>query len=383
MLIYNGTIHPMDGPVIPSGYVRFAEGRITHLGPMSQCPALEGEEVLDAQGGHVLPGLIDAHCHLGIFGDSVGEEGEDGNEITDPATPQLRAIDAINPLDGYFQEARAAGVTTVAVAPGSANPIGGQIALIKTVGVVVDQMVIAAPCAMKFALGENPKMCYRDREETPTTRMATAAVIRENLAKAQEYLHKKEKAQEDGEEAPEFDAKLEALCPVLTGEIPAHFHAHRADDLATAIRIAKEFHLRYVLVHATEGHRIASYLGEQDAPVIVGPLMTDRSKPELAHLSTENPAVLAGAGLKVAICTDHPEIPIPYLALSAAVAAKGGMEEEDALRSITLTPAQILGIDGRLGSLTPGKEADIVLFHKHPFDISAKVTALFVGGQRV
>lgn len=382
MIIFNGTIHPIDGPVIEKGYVCFQDGIITKLGPMDQCP--EGEPRMDAQGGHVLPGLIDAHCHLGIFGDSLGDEGEDGNEITDPCTPQLRALDGINPLDGYFQEARQSGVTTVVVAPGSANAIGGQIAALKTAGTVVDEMLVSAPLAMKFALGENPKMCYRDRDEAPNTRMATAAIIRENLAKAQEYLRKKQKAQADPEEeAPEFDAKLEGLCPVLTREIPAHFHAHRADDMATAIRIAKEFNLRYVLVHGTEGHRIADYLAKQGAPVIVGPLLTDRSKPELSNQTPANPAILAKAGLKVAICTDHPEIPIPYLALSAAVAVKGGMEEETALAAITLIPAEIIGISRQVGSLTPGKQADIAVFDRHPFDVSAKITAVFIGGQQI
>ena len=382
MIIFNGIIHPMDGPVIENGYVRFEDGVITGLGPMSRCP--EEEPRLDAQGGHVLPGLIDAHCHLGIFGDSLGDEGEDGNEITDPCTPQLRALDGINPLDGYFREARQGGVTTVAVSPGSANPIAGQIVALKTAGQVVDQMVIASPLAMKFALGENPKMCYRDRDETPNTRMATAAIIRENLAKAQEYLRKKEKAEADPEEEPpEFDAKLEALCPVVSRQIPAHFHAHRADDMATAIRIAKEFNLRYVLVHGTEGHLITDYLAEQDSPVIVGPLLTDRSKPELSNQNPANPAILQKAGLKVAICTDHPEIPIPYLTLSAAVAAKGGMEAEAALAAITLVPAQILGIDGQVGSLTPGKQADIAVFDRHPFDVSAKTLAVYIGGHPI
>ena len=382
MIIFNGILHPMDGPIIENGYVRFEDGVITDLGPMSRCPA--GEPRLDAQGGHVLPGLIDAHCHLGIFGDSLGDEGEDGNEITDPCTPQLRALDGINPLDAYFREARQGGVTTVAVSPGSANPIAGQIVALKTAGQVVDQMVVSAPLAMKFALGENPKMCYRDRDETPNTRMATAAIIRENLAKAQEYLRKKEKAEADPEEElPEFDAKLEALCPVVSRQIPAHFHAHRADDMATAIRIAREFNLRYVLVHGTEGHLIADYLAEQDSPVIVGPLLTDRSKPELSNQNPANPAILKKAGLKVAICTDHPEIPIPYLTLSAAVAAKGGMEAEEALAAITLVPAQILGIDGQVGSLTPGKQADIAVFDRHPFDVSAKTLAVYIGGRPI
>ncbi len=382
MIIFNGTIHPMDSPVIENGFVRFEGGIITQLGPMSRCP--EGEPRLDARGGHVVPGLIDAHCHLGIFGDSLREEGEDGNEITDPCTPQLRVLDSVNPLDGYFRDARQGGVTTVVVSPGSANPIAGQIVALKTAGTVVDEMIVAAPLAMKFALGENPKMCYRDRDQAPNTRMATAAIIRENLAKAREYLRKKRKAEADPKaEAPEYDAKAEALCPVLTGEIPAHFHAHRADDMATAIRISKEFHLRYVLVHGTEGHLITDYLARNEAPVITGPLLIGRDKPEVSNQTPANPAILTGAGLKVAICTDHPAVPISYLALSAAIAVSGGMEEEAALAAITLVPAEIIGISHQVGSLTPGKQADIAVFDRHPLEVSAKTTAVFLGGRQV
>ncbi len=379
MLIYNAVLHPMDAPVIDRGFVLVEEGKIQAIGPMSLCPT--AQKGLDAQGGHLLPGLIDAHCHLGIFGDSLGDEGSAGNEMPAPWTPQLRALAGIPPQDRYFAEARYAGVTTVAISPGSSNPIAGQIAVVKTRGKVVDTMVLQAPAAMKFALGENPKMVYRHREESPQTRMATAALIRESLSKAREYLQKQQRAKEDPElDAPDFDAKLEALCPLLEGKIPAHFHAHRADDMATAIRIAKEFGLRYVLIHATEGHLIADYVAEQGVPVVVGPLMTDRSKPELANQTLLNPAVLHCHGVPVAICTDHPETPIPYLLLSAALAAREGMEEEAALRSITLTPAELLGLEGRLGSLTPGKDADLVLYDRHPLELAARVIAVWMDG---
>ncbi len=382
MLIYNAVLHPMDGPVIPHGYLRLQDGKITDIGPMERCP--KDAEALDAEGGHLLPGLIDAHCHLGIFGDSLGDEGSDGNEMTDPWTPQLRALDGINPMDRYFTEAQQAGVTTVVVSPGSANPIAGQIAILKTRGRVIDRMLLQAPAAIKLALGENPKMVYRDREETPQTRMATAAVIREALYKAREYLEKKQRAAEDAElDAPDYDAKLEALCPLLSGELPAHIHAHRADDIATGIRIAREFGLRYVLIHATEGYLIADYLQELAAPVVVGPLMTDRSKPELFNQSLQNPVALRQAGLPVAICTDHPETPIQYLMLSAALAVKAGMEEEDALRALTLTPAEILGIAERVGSLTVGKDADLVLYDRAPLELAARVKAVFIDGRRI
>ena len=383
MIITNGVVHTMDGPVIDRGYVAFEEGKITAVGPMEELPA-GGGEILDAQGGHILPGLIDAHCHLGLFGDSLGFEAEDGNESTDPCTPQLRAIDGVNPLDRCFAEARAGGVTTVLTGPGSANPIAGQFLAIKTDGRWVDEMVVKAPAAMKFALGENPKSVYNDRKETPVTRMATAALIREELSKALEYQDKMDKANQDPDtDMPDYDAKLEALAPVLRGELPAHFHAHRADDIATAVRISREFGLNYVIVHGTEGYKIADLLAAEGAAVITGPCLTDRSKPELVGQTLENPALLARAGVKVAICTDHPETPIQYLPLCAAMAVRGGMAEEEALAAITCTPAQIAGLDHRLGTLTPGKDADIVVTSGHPFDWNGTVKAVFLEGKRV
>lgn len=347
-------------------------------------PRKLGGETIDANQGHILPGFVDAHCHLGVFGDALGFEADDGNESTDPCTPNLRAIDAINPLDRCFEEARAAGVTTVLTGPGSANPISGQFAAIKTTGRWVDAMIVRAPVAMKLALGENPKCVYNDRHETPVTRMATAAIIRENLQKALEYAEKLDRAEEDeDEEKPDYDAKLEALLPVVRGELPVHIHAHRADDMATGIRIAKEFGLKCVLVHGTEGHLIPDLLEKENIPVITGPILGDRSKPELANMTIETPAVLTLQGVKVAICTDHPEVPIQYLPLCAAMAVKGGMTPEAALAAITINAAEIAGIADRVGSLTPGKDADLVITSGHPINLLSRVSAVFVEGQKV
>ena len=384
MLIQNGVVHPMDAPVIPRGFVLLEGDKIAAVGPMEALPAGYSGEVLDAEGGHIFPGFIDAHCHLGLFGDALGFEADDGNESTDPCTPQLRAIDGVNPLDRGFQEAREGGVTTVLTGPGSANPIAGQFLAIKTTGRWVDEMVVKAPAAMKFALGENPKSVYNDRKETPVTRMATAALIREQLSKAQEYQDKQAKADEDPEEEmPDYDAKLEALAPVVQGQLPAHFHAHRADDIATALRISREFGLKQVIVHGTEGYKIADLLAAEGAAVITGPCLTDRSKPELVGQTLENPALLARAGVKVAICTDHPETPIQYLPLCAAMAVRGGMEEEAALAAITSAAAEIAGISKRVGSLTPGKDADVVVTTGHPFDWNGRIKAVFIDGQQV
>ena len=383
MLIYNGTVHPMDAPLLSLGFVRLEGGKVAEVGPMDRCPA-PGPDDLDAAGGHILPGFVDAHCHLGMFGNAVGFEADDGNEATDPCTPHLRALDAVNPQDRCFEEARQGGVTTVLTGPGSANPIAGQFVALKTNGRWVDKAVVKAPAAMKFALGENPKSVYNDRKETPITRMATAAIIRENLAKAQEYQDKNAKADEDPDtDAPDLDVRLEALMPVVMHTLPAHFHAHRADDIATAVRIAREFGLNYVIVHGTEGHLVADLLAKEGVGVITGPCLGDRSKPELANMTLENPALLAKAGVKIAICTDHPETPIQYLPLCAAMAVKAGLDEETALAAITSTAAELGGIDHRVGSLTPGKDADVVVTSGHPLDWKSQVEAVFINGNRV
>lgn len=319
-----------------------------------------------------------------MLADGLRYDDDDCNEISDPCTPNLRAIDGLYPMDYCFQEAREAGVTTVLTSPGSSNAIAGQAAALKTVGRWVDDMVVLAPAAMKFALGENPKKVYSDRDESPATRMATAALIREQLRKALEYADRVQRSREDpDEDPPDYDAALEALVPVVQRKLPAHFHAHRADDIATAVRIAREFQLDYVLVHATEGYLVADILAREGARVIVGPMISDRSKPELARLRVTNAAQLAQAGVPVAICTDHSELPIQYLPLSAALAAKEGMDPETALAAITLTAAEIGGVAHRVGSLTPGKDADLVLCSGHPFELNARIQAVFIDGRRV
>lgn len=382
MLIINGTVHTMDGLTIPGGYVAIRGDKIAQVGPMEECPQNWEGQVFDAHGGHIQPGFIDAHCHLGMFGDGVGVEGDDGNEATDPCTPHLRAVDAVNPLDRCFQEAREAGVTTVLTGPGSANPISGQFAALKTNGKWVDAMVLRAPAAMKMALGENPKLTYNERHETPSTRMATAAIIRENLAKAVEYREKLERAaQDEDEDKPDYDAKLEALLPVINGELPVQIHAHRADDIATGIRICKEFGLKYVIVHGTEGHLIPELLAQEGAGIITGPCLGDRSKPELVNMTIETPAILQRFGVKTAVCTDHPETPIQYLPLCAAMAIRGGMDPESALACITINAAQLTGIDHRVGSLTPGKDADVVVTSAHPLNWLSRVRLVIMDGK--
>ncbi len=385
MLLYNGVIHSLEETgTISCGYLLWEEGIIKALGDMSQCPRDYTGEQLDVGGKHVFPGFVEAHCHLGMFGDALGFEADDGNESTDPCTPHMRGIDAINPLDRCFQEAREGGVTTVATGPGSANPISGQFAAIKTNGKWIDNMIVQAPIAMKMAMGENPKSVYNERNESPITRMAITAVQRENLSLAQEYLDKITKAQDDeDEDPPDFDAKLEALLPVLRKEIPVHFHAHRADDILSAVRVAKEFDLNYVIVHGTEGHLVAEELSEIGCAVITGPNLGDRSKPELKNLSMGNANALYRAGVPVAICTDHPVTPIQYLPLCAALAVKAGLPPEEGLKAITISAAKILGIDHRVGSLAVGKDADVVVSTKAPLDFMGEIQAVFIQGKKI
>ncbi len=375
MLIVNGVVHTMETGVIPQGFVHIQGGRIARTGPMSDLPKDAGpDSLIDARGGHVLPGFIDAHCHLGLYG-AVSQE-DDLNESPTPCTPQLRALDGVDPFNQYFQEARRAGVTCVHTGPGSANPIAGQSVLLKTVGTVVDQMAVLAPAAMKFALGENPKGIHKGHG--PATRMATAAVIRETLTQALNY--DSNRAQADG---PGFDARLDALRPVVAGRLSAHFHAHRADDIVTAVRLSKEFGLDLTVVHGTEGHLIADFLAKEGIPVVTGPFLMDRGKPELGRLTMENTAILARAGVRVAICTDHPETPIGLLPLCAAMAARAGLDPEEALAAITVNAARILGVGDRLGSLAPGRDADLVVMDGHPFQWDSKVVHVLIDGQEV
>lgn len=383
MLFYHANLMTMEGPRIPDGWMQLEQGRIAAIGSMETCPDAPSGEKIDLDGALVLPGFVDAHSHIGLFEDSLGFEGEDGNEDTDPLTPQLRAFDAVNPMERSFSEALAGGVTTVVTGPGSANPIGGQICALKTAGRRVDAMALSDSIGVKFALGENPKVSYNAKSQTPITRMATASLIRDMLRKAQEYMEALDEAAEDEDcDEPEYDAKCEALLPVLRREKKAHFHCHRADDIFTAIRIAREFSLDYLLIHGTEGHLIAEELAEEKAAVVTGPLFGTRSKPELSGFTPANPALLSDAGVTVAICTDHPEVAQQLLPLSAGLAVSEGMDYMEALRAITIVPAELCGISARVGSLSVGKDADFLVYRCDPLTLGAKPEQVWVDGKR-
>ena len=381
ILIKNGKIVTMADQVIENGSVLIEDGKIVAVGNVE---APEGAEIVDAKGNYVFPGFIDAHCHLGMWESSIGFEGSDGNEITDPITPQLRAIDAINPMDVTFEEARnLGGVTMVASGPGSANVMGGQFCAIKTYGNIVDEMLVKESIAMKVAFGENPKRCYSERKTSPTTRMGTASELRNILFKAVEYKEKLELAKEDPSKKPAFDFKLESLQAVLNKEIPLKAHAHRADDIVTAIRIADEFDLRITLEHCSEGHLIPDYIASKGLTAVVGPSFGHRSKFELQNLTFETPAVLTKAGVKIAIMTDSPVIPLHHLNMCAALSMKAGLSEEDALKAITINAAEILELEDRVGSIEVGKDADIVVWDKHPFDLQASPLYTIIDGKIV
>lgn len=338
--------------------------------------------VIDANGGYLTPGLIDAHCHLGMVGDSQGAESDDGNEDSDPIMPHLRAIDAINPFDRGFEEARREGVTCVVTGPGSANPIGGQFAAIKTAGICVDDMIVKAPCAIKIALGENPKMIYADKDEAPLTRMGTMALIREALYKAKDYSNSLYSAEEDGDKV-DFDIKNDALLPLIRKEIPAKVHAHRADDICSALRLAKEFDINVTIEHCTDGEFISDILSEKNVPVMLGPTLTDRSKPELSSLGFPIYKTLSDKGVSVAIITDHPEITIGNLRLMAQLAVKNGMNKEIALLAITTNAASNCNIAETVGAIKVGLDADFALFNGHPLDFMSENILTVINGKTV
>lgn len=383
MLIYNAEIHTMDDSgIIENGWIEIEGGRITAV--FEGTPNLIPEDCIDAQGGIVYPGFIDAHTHLGIIENGIDFEGDDCNEATDPFTPQMRAVDGINPFDRCFEEARKRGITAAASSPGSANACGGEICVIRTDGRRVDDMLVKV-CGIKFALGENPKNVYNGKDETPITRMAITALIREGLYKAMRYMHDMDSYYSDSDnyDPPEYDIKCEALLPLLQRKIKAFFHCHRADDICTAMRIAKEFSLDAVIIHATEGWKIADILAEENTPVICGPVICDRCKPEMNGLELNNAAVMHENGVKLAICTDHPVIPVQYLPLSAQAAVKGGLDAESAMRALTADAAEILGIDNLTGSITVGKAADIQIYKKdcNPLDLMTEPEYVLINGK--
>ena len=384
LAIINGMLHTVTGGTIEGGMVLVDdEGRIAAVGSGVAVP--DGATVIDAGGNHVFPGFVDAHTHLGIWEEGVGRAFWDGNEVSEPVTPHVRALDAINPRDPGLADARGAGVTTVCITPGSGNAICGQAVVVKTAGEVTDRMVVRQPAGLKMALGENPKSVYKPRDKMPSTRMGTAALIRQALVRAQTYLEKQARAAEDPDtEPPDEDLQLEALALALRGEIPVRVHAHRADDILTALRLGEEFGLDVTVEHCTEGHKVATELAAAGVPALVGPSLSSRSKVELRELSFSTAGTLARAGVTVAIISDHPFVPIQYLPLCGGLAIREGLEPEVALRALTLTPAEILGVANRVGSLEPGKDADLALYQGHPFyDVQARCTMTLIQGQIV
>jgi imidazolonepropionase-like amidohydrolase len=380
--ITNGFVVPVDGESINGGTVLIQDGKIVAVAPDAEVTVPQGVTTVDAGGSWVLPGFVEAHGHLGVHEEAEGWAGQDTNEMTDPNGARLRALDAINPADVGFADALSGGVTTAVIKPGSGNPIGGQTVAVKCWGRTVDDMLLREPVSVKSALGENPKRVYGDQKKLPSTRQGVAAVIRDSFVKAQDYKAKREHAQAEGKPF-DRDGTLEILVRVLDGELPWCQHTHRADDIATALRLADEFGYRLVINHGTEGHLIADVLAEKNVPVIIGPLLTSRSKVELRQRSLRNPGILARAGVELAITTDHPVVPIHFLVHQATLAIKEGLDPEVALRSITVNPARIMGLDDRVGALKPGLDGDVVIWSGDPLDIMSRALRVFIEGREV
>ena len=379
IFIKNAYLKPMAVPDIPNGCLLLDDnGKIAGVG--KDLPVPEDALVIDAAGRLVTPGCVDAHCHIGLDNEATGWEGRDYNEMVDPITPQMRAIDSINPLDEAFPNALRGGVTTACTGPGSANVVGGTFVAIKLYGKRVDKMIVKEPLAMKCAFGENPKRCYgQSGKKAPMTRMGTAALLRELLFKSRNYMEKK-----DAGEAPAFDMKLEAMLPVMRGQIPLKAHAHRADDILTSIRIAREFGVKLTLDHCTDGALIADELAEEGFSAFVGPTLGNKSKIELMNKSFTTPAVLHQAGVNVSIITDAPVIPLQHLPMCAGLAVSSGLDMEEGWRAITINPANATGIGDRVGSLEPGKDADVVIWTADPLTtIGAEAYMTIVNGEVV
>lgn len=376
--IKNGTLHTAVSKETFIADILIDGGKIVKIG---KGLSADGAEVIDATGLQVYPGFVEAHCHIGLDGYGIGYEGHDYNELNDPVTPQVQAIDGINPFDPCMKMAAKAGVTCFATGPGSSNSIGGTFAAIKPVGTRVDNMIVKFPVAMKCAFGENPKRCYQ--KQGISSRMTNAAKIREALNKAKVYKAKIEAAGDDASKLPAYDQKSEALIPVLNHEIPLKAHAHQANDIFTAIRIAKEFGVGLTLEHVTEGHMIVDELAKENLPLAVGPTFGHASKFELQNKTWETPGILAKAGCHVSIITDAPVTPLHYLPLCAGLAIKAGMDEYDALRAVTINPAEHIGIADRVGSLEEGKDADVVIVDGCPFDVTGVIKHVLINGEKV
>ena len=384
MYIIGGTVKTMAGEEIQDGCIRIADGKIAEIGKRDETafhPAPD-ERVIKIRNGLIMPGMIEAHCHMGITEEKKGAEGDDCNETVEPVTPWLRAVDAVNTMDAAFDDAVRAGITSAMIGPGSSNVVGGQFAFLKTRGRRVDDLVVKAPAAMKVAFGENPKVNYSGKGKSPSTRMAIAGILREELTKAVFYADRKKKATDSGE-AFETDFRMECWLPVLRREIPLKAHVHRVDDIFTAIRIAKEFGLKMSLDHCSEGHMIAEELAEEGYPAIVGPDLASRNKIEVQNMAFKTVGVLNQAGVLTAITTDHPVSLIQSLPLCAGLAVKSGLDLEEGYKAITIHPARICGVADRVGSLEVGKDADIAIFTGNPMEVFTRTLYTIIDGQVV
>jgi len=379
LLLKNGRIYPISRePFV--GDIFIEDGIIKQIG--KDLP-VKAEEVIDATNKYILPGFIDAHSHIGLFEEGVGGSYQDGNEATDPITPQVRAIDAFYPEDAAIKRALSGGVTTVMIVPGSANPIGGQGAIVKLNSQITDEAILREPAGLKMALGENPKRVYGSLNKTPSTRLGNAAVIRDYFTKVRNYMEKKKSAEKDGKPFAEIDVRYEIGEKVLNKQIPARIHAHRKDDILTAVRLSEEFGFDLVIEHATEAFKIPDFIKEKNIPLILGPLLGFRTKLETRDMRFESIKIINENGILAALMCDHPVIHLEYASIQAATALRYGAKEEDLLKMLTLNPAKILKIDNHLGTIDENKDADLVLWSGHPFDPRSVVEKTFINGKVV